>query len=227
MKWELHTHTRESSLCGQVAAAEVAARHLEAGFAGIVITDHYNAYTLSAYPGDPLERTKAWLGGYRAAREAGEQLGLRVLFGAELRLTDSDNDYLLYGAEPDFLLEHPELYQLSLPALYALVKQKNGVLIQAHPNRFWCCQPENPAFLDGYEVYNGNARQENRNALSVALAIKNPALIYTSGSDYHRIEDVDTGSVETDRDIRTSADLVDCLRCGAFQRTLDDSEIRR
>ena len=145
----------------------------------------------------------------------------------ELRLTGSDNDYLLYGTEPDFLLEYPELYGLSLPALYTLVNRNQGVLIQAHPNRYWCCRPANAAFLDGYEVFNGNARQENRNELSAALAMKNPALVYTSGSDYHQTEDMDTGSIETDRVIRSSADLAECLRQGAFKRTLDVTEIRR
>ena len=32
-----------------------------------------------------------------------------VLFGLEARLPDSDNDYLIYGASPRFVLENPQL----------------------------------------------------------------------------------------------------------------------
>lgn len=224
MKWELHAHTAEGSLCGRVPAAEVVSRHYKAGFSGIVITDHYNMENLRDRPGTPLCQAESWLGGYREARKAGERLGLTVLFGAEVRLSDCENDFLIYGAEPDFLLNHPELIHLDLPALRALAKRYNALMIQAHPNRMGFSHPVDPVYLDGYEVFNGNPRHQNRNELSVSLVKKNPPLIGISGSDYHQIEDLDTGSVEIAGDIHTSAQLTDCLRRKAFMRTLDPAE---
>lgn len=212
MKWELHIHTAESSMCSTVPAREAVSRHAEAGFAGIVITDHYNSLNVSGRPGTPREQAQSWLGGYREARIAGDALGLTVLFGIEVTLSGGMNDFLIYGAEPDILLENPELYRLELPALHTLVKRNNAILIQAHPNRLAYCYPVMPACVDGYEVYNGNPRHDSHNNLSAALAEENPSLIYISGSDYHQVEDLGLGSMELGDGIRSSAQLADALR---------------
>ena len=216
MKWELHAHTTEGSLCGRVPAPEVVYRHHEAGFSGIVITDHFNRENLRGRPGTPLDQIRSWLSGYTEALKAGRRLGLTVLFGAEIQLSACGNDYLIYGAEPDFLLENPALIDLDLSALYALVQRYHAVIIQAHPNRLGCCHPADSAYVDGYEVFNGNPRHQNRNELSVPLVGKDPLLIGISGSDYHQIEDLDTGSVEIVGNIHTSAQLAGCLRRKSF-----------
>jgi len=224
MKWELHAHTAQSSRCSLMPAAELVARHAEAGFSGIVITDHYNDYNVSYRPGTPLEQAKSWLGGYEKARAAGEKSGLVVLFGAEVTLLGGPNDYLVYGAQPALLLENPELYKLELPALHALTRRYHALLIQAHPNRLDFCSPANPADVDGYEVFNGNPRHHSHNELTAALAKEHPSLVYTAGSDYHQIADLGTGIMDFPEDIRTSAQLADCLRRGAFTRMIGPEE---
>lgn len=45
-KYELHCHTDEVSLCGKVPAGEIAEMYRQAGYSGIVITDHYLPMTL-------------------------------------------------------------------------------------------------------------------------------------------------------------------------------------
>lgn len=72
--------------------------------------------------------------------------------------------------------------------------------------------------LDGVEVFNGHPRHDSRNPLALEFAAAHPHLIRTSGSDYHRTQDLATGGIETDRDIRTPADLVKCLKDNAFTR---------
>lgn len=212
MKWELHVHTAQGSLCSRVPAGEAVVRHAEAGFGGMVITDHYNLANVAGRPGTPLEQAQAWLEGYREARRTGEALGLTVLFGAEVTLSGSANDFLIYGAQPGFLLENPELYRLELPALHALVKRYNALLIQAHPHRLSYCYPVAPDLVDGYEVYNGNPRHDSHNQRSAVLARENPSLVYIAGSDYHQVEDLGLGSMEIGGQILTSAELADSLR---------------
>ena len=116
MKWELHAHTAQSSHCGHVDAEDVAAAHAGAGYGGIVITDHFEPGNVDCFPGGPRDRVRAWLEGYERAKAAGDRLGLIVLFGLEARLPDCENDYLIYGATPEFALENPLLYRLDLPA---------------------------------------------------------------------------------------------------------------
>ena len=215
MKWETHSHTRQGSKCGWLDAAESVRMHLEAGYTGIVITDHYNNENLERFYGTPLEQAQAWLSGWRAARAAGDREGLRVLFGLEARLQDCDNDYLIFGAEPGFVLENPRLNHLTLPELHALCARYGAVLVQAHPCRAKC-HPAPPEDLDGYEVLNANIRHENDNARTEALADACPGLIRLCGSDFHRPEDIGRGGILTERDIHTSAEMAACLRGGDF-----------
>ena len=83
MKWELHLHTAPTSPCGRVPAAEGIAAFAASGYGGVVVTDHYNDYVMDQLTGTDAEKVETWLAGYRAAREAGERWGLRVLFGLE------------------------------------------------------------------------------------------------------------------------------------------------
>ena len=39
---DMHMHTKETSSCGEVPAAEVGRLYKEAGYQGIMITDHYH-----------------------------------------------------------------------------------------------------------------------------------------------------------------------------------------
>lgn len=218
MKWELHAHTAQSSHCGCVDAEDVVAEHARAGYGGIVITDHFEPGNVECFPGDAVERVRAWLHGYERAKAAGDWLGVRVLFGLEARLPDSDNDYLIYGASPRFVLENPQLYRLDLAALHALCRRYGALLVQAHPNRGGkeACHPADPALLDGVEVYNGNPRHDNHNDWTLAFAEAHPHLIRTAGSDYHRLEDIARGGVVADADCGVA--LLECLRGGRFER---------
>lgn len=217
MKWELHAHCCETSLCGHVPAEELVKSYAGAGYTGLVLTDHYNAKTLDPMDGTDAEKVEKWLHGYELARVAGEKYGLRVLFGLEARLPINENDYLIFGATPEFLRAHPLLYRGTLPELHRLANDCGAIVVQAHPFRE-VCMPAAAEDLDGVEVFNGHPRHDSRNPLALEFAAAHPHLIRTSGSDYHRTQDLATGGIETDRDIRTPADLVKCLKDNAFTR---------
>ena len=214
-KWELHAHTRQSSKCGWLDAADVVNAHIEAGYDGMVITDHYNNTNIERFYGAPLEQAQAWTGGWRVARAAAEGRPFTVLFGLEARLQDCDNDYLIFGAKPSFVLENPRLNFLTLEELHALCQRNGALLIQAHPNRKGC-HPAPFAHLDGYEAFNGNQRHDNHNDATAAMVEALPGCIKTAGSDYHRVEDIGTAPIFTERRIETGEDLVRCLREGAY-----------
>ena len=135
--FEMHFHTDEVSPCGNVPAAEAAAAYRREGYAGVVVTDHYAAYNFARFPGDWDTKVDAYLAGYRAAKAAGEPLGLTVLLGLELRLDgaektgepaldalrDSINEYLVYGVTEEQLRRYPALYTLDEKRLKALAEQ--------------------------------------------------------------------------------------------------------
>ena len=216
MKIEMHSHTNHSSSCGKVEPDIAMKMFADAGYDVVVCTDHYNTYNLNRFTGTPLEKTKQWLGGYQLAKEAGEKYGVNVLFGLEARIPGSENDYLIYGAEPNFVLENPRLHELDLMGLHDLCKKYGALLVQAHPNRPMCF-PASYMCLDGIEVSNGNPRQKNNNAKTLRQAQTNPQLIRVSGSDFHQIPDMDRGGILTDCDIHNNRELVECLKSGSYK----------
>ncbi|MDO4267170.1 MAG: hypothetical protein Q4C73_01760 [Eubacteriales bacterium] len=136
-KLDMHIHTSETSSCGQIAGAEVARLYREAGYQGIMITDHYHKEYFEGL-GDmkPDEKIERFLTGYRAARAEGERIGLDVLLGIEFRNRETDNDFLITGITEQFLHAYPDTYMLPLEQAIDLFHRHHMLVIQAHPVRF-------------------------------------------------------------------------------------------
>jgi len=213
MKIDLHVHTREVSSCGKVPGAEMARLYYEAGYDAIVITDHLKAGYMSEMPLD--ERVEWYLSGYRAAKKAGDRLGLTVLLGAEVRFYGGDEDFLLFGVQPEdigWIMEKLD-GDIRLKEFHQILADKGGyVLVQAHPFRDGLRRGELED-LDGIEVYNGHPDHNSRNHLAMERALLGgDSFIKTSGSDAHRLHHVARGGMITDCDIHTEAGLVRWLR---------------
>jgi predicted metal-dependent phosphoesterase TrpH len=208
---DMHVHTSEVSPCGKVDAKTVVHEYVKAGYDAIVITDHFNDYVLESFDGTKKERVERYLKGYDIAYQQGLNKGLKVFLGVECRLAGKEEDYLLYGVEKEFLYNNPELYKCSQKQLYKLCKENGILLYQAHPFRN-CCRPQNPDYLDGVEIFNGNPRHDSKNELAKEFALKYKHLKWVSGSDYHQILDIGTGGIRTNADIINERDLAKALR---------------
>lgn len=212
--FEVHFHTAETSPCGQVPAAEGVRLYHEQGYSGIVTTDHL-IDLVEGCPGEVSWETAAerFLAGYRAARQAGEALGIAVYLGAEIRFPDDhDNDYLVYGLTEEFLREHEWIYEMDLKAFYSLARENGLAVVQAHPFRSWC-RPADPAYLDGAEIYNGNPRHDSNNGKAEAWAEKN-GLWPTVGSDFHNLEDLALTAVAFEKMPQSTAEIAAALQAG-------------
>lgn len=208
--YETHAHTAEVSPCSQVPAAQLVEAHIQAGYAGVVITDHFTPHICTPREGENWEMAvHRWLTGYRAAKAAAGNR-LTVLLGMEMGI--SGNDYLVYGVTEEFLLKHEELLSLDIGAFHKLANQYGMPVYQAHPfrNHMRIVAPEH---LDGIEVYNGNPRHHSRNDIAAAWA-KKYGLKAISGSDYHELGDLARGGICTDIPIDTNQDLLAALQQG-------------
>ena len=210
--YDCHVHTAEVSWYGMVPAAEMVHLYKIAGYTGIVITDHYFKEYFEAMPDDWTweQKIEHYLGGYKQAWEAGQKIGLEVLLGMELRFHNRIEDYLVYGITPEFLVEHPHLYEHTVESFIHFSREHDLMIIQAHP--FRTGQEPAPAdCLDGVEVYNGNSGHDSRNHLALDYAEKH-GLIQVSGSDAHRVVEVGAGGIWIDKVVHTSMELADYLR---------------
>lgn len=102
----MHLHTKETSNCGKMPAAETVESYISLGYNTIVVTDHFSTHTYYKYNYDSLnwqDKVDIFLKGFNSAKEAANGR-INILLGMELRFdSDSDpNDYLVYGVEESF-----------------------------------------------------------------------------------------------------------------------------
>lgn len=183
--YDPHTHTSETSLCGHLPAAEVVDRYVRRGFSGLVVTDHLHPEYLSR-----IDREHNWdkvidqyLAGYHASKARGDQVGLDVILGAELRFPENDNDYLVYGIDEQWLRSNPYMCCMSAREFFAKFHDQ-VLIIHAHPYR----DGNTTVFEDavhGAELINGHPRHENHNEKALDLCRRHPDYFRLAGSDTH------------------------------------------
>lgn len=211
IRFETHFHTQETSRCGNVSAADAVAAYAEKGYQGIVVTDHYLRTFFDNRSGSWEDKANAWLAGYRAAKKQGDISGVTVLLGMELSSGFCRNEYLIYGLSEEDVLKYPELYNMEDTALYNFCHEKGWLFVQSHPFRKYITYRQDPKYLDGVEVYNGNPRHNSQNGLAAEYANLH-GLLALSGSDFHEWEDLAKGGVEFTETISNMEDFVDAIK---------------
>ena len=216
--YETHAHTAEVSRCGRVPAADVVRRYVDVGYDGIVITDHFSRATFQKLGDCPWQdKVDFFLQGYRiaCATAADEAPNFHVLPGLELRLDcDEDNDFLLFGADEDFLYRSEGLLQMTFEQMAQYVHDNGLLLVQAHPFRECMCIVD-WNLLDGMEVYNGNPNHESNNPIA-NLWTQRHGLLQTSGSDYHGQWGEHLGGVCLETPATDSRQFAEALRSGQY-----------
>ncbi len=241
-KTELHCHTKSVSHCAHDEPEHLVETYLAAGYTTIVVTDHLSDFTFKymsqigrdegeyRYLPADFDRTifdrsdageATWddkisflMAGPAFLRKVADGR-LTVLLGAELRLPDSANDYLLYGVTEEFLRANPDLNKCSVKQASLTCRASGVLMIQAHPfrNRMKIVEPD---YLDGIEIYNGAHNHDSRNDFAEMWA-RRYNMIVTSGSDYHDDYHSPDAGILTEAPIRTSEELLSVLRSGNYE----------
>lgn len=225
-KYEMHLHTKEFGWCASVYAKDIVDVYYNAGYDGICVTNHYFKEGMNLIKGDLWEdKIDEWLDGYNKAKAHARQYeGFNVILGAELKLEEGNEDFLLYGVTKDILVQNPEVFNLTLKEFYKFAKS-NGILIfQAHPFRKWL-NLRDVNYLDGIEVYNGNPRHDSMNSKAYEVANRNN-LIMIAGSDYHEIGDEATAAMKFSYPIYDSVEMANALRNRDGQVYIADSNVK-
>ncbi len=195
-KYDLHVHTSEASLCASMTAEEQVRKYVEAGYDGIVVTDHFFGGNTCVDRSLPWEEKAAlYAKGYEHAKALGDKLGLKVFFGIEQGYHSTD--MLLYGLSPEWVIANPEMNDWNIPETYEAVHAAGGMMVHAHPMReasyitrisLW------PHHVDAVEVWNNGNHLDlwNENAEKYA---KDHNFPMTGGGDTHNLPDIPGGIV--------------------------------
>ena len=210
--YDTHVHTSEVSPCSYTPAAEAIGYYLDAGYDGLVITDHYTYGVCDPEIESGLTQDAAverFLSGYEAAiRTAAGKM--TILLGMELRFYEMNNDFLVFGISHDFLLKYPDIRHMRPSTFHQLAKENDLLVFAAHPFRNGMMVLP-PSVIDGVEVMNGHLGHDSRNYLAEAYADQFN-LLKSSGSDFHEAGNEARGGIITKTSIRDNKDLLECLR---------------
>ena len=156
------------------------------------MTDHFcNGHTAVSRRLPWKEWVKQFCRGYEEARNEGEKRGFDVFFGWE-ETFDSCDDYLVYGLDKEWLLEHPEARKWTRGEQYRAVRAGGGCVVQAHPFRqhYWIKRVIlSSGCVDGVEAANLGNSDQSYDALAMRYA-QRLGLPATAGSDIHTVEQV-------------------------------------
>ena len=214
--YELHCHTKESSRCAKIPAAELVDFYVSIGFSGAVITDHFVNGNCTVGKNLPWEeRIDGFFAGYRAAKARGDAVGFSVFAGVESSYFGTD--VLFYGPSPAWYREHAGLDGvLNEPnALFDAMHAAGAFLVHAHPFReadYIAMLRLFPRKVDGVEVFNAQ-RTPHENHMAQIYA-KEYGLLPSVGSDNHVGACDRLVAVALEEKAETLDDLLLALRTG-------------
>ena len=185
--YETHLHTVGVSACAVSRGSDYIKGYRDRGYSGIIVTDHFyngNCALLKNLPWK--EWVKRFCRGYEEAREEGERWGLDVFFGWE-ETFDNCDDYLIYGLDREWLLEHPEARNWTRGEQYRAITAAGGCVVQAHPFRqhYYINRVILSAgCVDAVEAANAGNHDQAYDALAFRYAKKIGKPV-TAGTDMH------------------------------------------
>jgi len=183
--YETHMHTCTASACGKSTGKEHVRFYKDAGYTGIIMTDHFFGGNTAVDRSLPWEDRIDWFWrGYEDAKEEGDRIGLDVFFGLEQNY--AGDEYLIYGLTKEYMKAHPEMEHWTRQQQLEEVHHAGGCVIQAHPFRIRGYMDRirvGTLFCDGIEAANlGNEAIDDARAFRMGNA---EGLLMTAGSDNH------------------------------------------
>jgi len=212
-KLETHCHTSEGSKCGHITAEQQVIQYKNAGYDGIIITDHFVNGNSS------VDRTLPWeeqmmiqFSGFKNAYNAGKKTGLKVFEGIEFAYNGTE--FIVLGLGYEWFKNHPETKDMTPEEFLPLFRENGAAVIHVHPFReasYIPMQRLYPELVDAVEGVNlRNEYEWNVKALDYA---KKHNLPVTAGSDSHRLGELGAG-IEIDFEVNDLSEIVQMIKSG-------------
>lgn len=187
-KYETHLHTSPVSKCADASPREALEFYKKLGYDGVFITNHFIDGYFDCQKETPTrEQIAENFSDYDTAKELSAEIGIKVFLGLEM--THGGTDFLIYGLEKQWFLDHPEIAGMKKSLALPILMEAGALVIQAHPfreARYIDHIRLYPRCVQGVEIINAN-RTDFENAMAMHYA-ESYGLLTTAGSDNHRAE---------------------------------------
>lgn len=211
-KTELHLHTSPASGCSEIPPEKAVEIYAALGYDSVVVCNHF--YPGMRFVDDKETCIREYLADYDKAVETGKRLGVHVILGCELRFTENNNDYLIYGIDKDFLPWAYDRLAVGVEAFSKEFRSDEHMILQAHPFRNGM-EHVDPALLDGIEAFNMHPSHNSRVAVAAKYA-KKEGLLMTAGTDYHHPGHEGCAAILTREPLKDSHDIVKVLKAKEY-----------
>ena len=212
---ELHMHTSQSSACGRGTPEQMVRTYKEAGYDGIVVTDHFmNGNTCVDRDLPWEEQVDSYCLAYEKAKIEGDKIGLSVFFGFEYNYFTTE--FITLGLDKAWIKAHPEILHMEPQEYLTLVRKSGGLAIHAHPYReasYISVHRFYPEYVDAVEVINLGNRDDKYNQFALRYA-REHNLPMTSGSDCHSPRGQIGAGIAMNERPEKIEDIVRCIKSG-------------
>ena len=215
-KYETHLHTSPVSRCARATVEENLLFYKSLGYDGVFITNHFLDGNIQIDRSLPYEEQIAYFfSDYEQGVEIGGKLGIKVFPGVEI--TYGGTDFLIYGLDTQWYLQHPEILTMEKTEELTLMMESGALVIQAHPFReagYINHIRLFPRHVHGVEIING-CRSEGENHMAELYA-EHYGLLPFAGSDNHlAAAQKRLAGMSFDTPICTVEDFVERIKSGA------------
>ncbi len=233
-KYETHCHTAPVSKCGKASAEDTVRFYKQLGYDGIFLTNHFldGNINLEARKLPYREQVGFYFSDYEEAVRIGSSVGLKVFPGVELSY--GGTDFLVYGLEKEWYLEHPEILEMKKSEELPFMMEAGAFIIQAHPYReaYYIDHIRLfPRSVHGAEVINSNQAWESNGPAGIYA--DHYGLLKTAGSDNHwgtnafaRLREKgfrpELAGMCSDTELNSVQDFVDSVKNGTMKLFLID-----
>lgn len=215
-RYETHLHTFPVSRCALADVESSLMFYKNSMYDGVFITNHFLDGNVNINGNNYAyeDGIDFYFSDYEKGVKIGEKLGIKVFCGVEL--TYKGTDFLVYGLDKQWFLDHPEIMSMKKSDELKFMIENGALVIQAHPFR----QAQYidhirlfPAEVHGVEVINAS-RTKLENDMAKIYAEKYN-LIEFAGSDNHvgaMVEKI--AGVSFDEPILDEQDFVQRVKSG-------------
>lgn len=215
IKLETHCHLKGTSACADTDIDIVIDKYAEAGYGGIVVTNHFSAdcYERCYVGNSRKEKIDYFFNVYDDFSKKCNKKNIITFWGAEVRTKDErtsrGTEYVVLGLPKKAYYEGEFLFNLDQKGLFELAEKHGAFMYQTHPFRVGVVNGD-PKYLHGAEYFNGHYHHCNNNELAREFCRENN-LIGLSGTDFHHIDQPITAGIMLPKEITNEEQLVKFL----------------
>jgi len=221
IKLETHCHTKGGSSCADAADDVLIRKYVDAGYGGVVITNHISRGSYAYHCGEThADKVRFYFSLIENMREKFAPHNVKVFCGAEVRTLPQNGakygeEFMLYGITERLMRDTAPLFTFSQEELFRFAEKHGLFMFQTHPYREGVCVM-NPKFMHGVEVFNGHFHHVNNNALAEIFRSEH-GLIGLSGTDFYHDDQPLTAGIYVPESVCSDSRLIDFIFKNEFE----------